>query len=108
MGVDRTDYLMFGVDVGYDAFDWERHEAEMEGRPDRRFDIIYDGMSGKYCVAGKIIATSDRYDGFEGRTEIDPERLDIDKDDLAQRLTDAFEKPIAPASLRLMLFSHFS
>ncbi len=40
MGVDRTDYLMYGTDVGADAFDWEKHEAEIEGRPDARFESV--------------------------------------------------------------------
>ena len=46
MGVSRTDYLMWATDVGAKAFSWDKHEAEGEGRPDRRFDIVYDGMSG--------------------------------------------------------------
>jgi hypothetical protein len=107
MGVDRTDYLMFGVDVGYDAFSWDKHEAEIEGRPDARFDVVYDGMRGKYCVAGKIIAASDRYEGFEGRIEIDPADLAIDRDALARKIADAFDKDVSAGDFRLVLFSHF-
>lgn len=108
MGVDRTDYLMFGVDVGYDAFDWDKHEAEAEGRPDARFDIVFDGMSGKYCVAGRIIAVSDRYEGFEDRTIVEPRAIEVGADDLAQKISEAFEKPVAASDLRVMLFSHYS
>ena len=107
MGVDRTDYLMFGVDVGYDAFDWDKHEKEVEGAPGARFDVICDGMSGEYCVAGKIIAASDQYDGFEGRKVIDPNDISIDRDDLARKVSEAFGKPITPDDLKLILFSHF-
>ena len=77
MGVDRTDYLMFGADLGAKAFDWDKHEAESNGAPGRRFDIVYDSMCGKYCIAGKIIASSDPYEGFE-MAKIDPNELGID------------------------------
>lgn len=107
MGVDRTDYLMFGTDVGCDAFDWDKHEAEVEGRPDARFDIVYDGMCGKYCIAGKIIATSDAYEGFE-RAVIRPEMIDVDRTSLAEKLSDAFGKAVSADDLELVLFSHFS
>ena len=60
MGVNRTDYLMLGVDMGAADFDRDSFEAECDGAPNRRFDIIYDGMSGQYCIAGKIIAKSDQ------------------------------------------------
>lgn len=107
MGVERTDYLMFGVDVGADAYDWEKHGAESDGAPGRRFDIIYDGMSAKYCVAGKVIAESDPYEGFAGRKRIDPASLSIDREELAAKLSDAFEKDVKPEDIGLVLFSHF-
>lgn len=107
MGVDRTDYLMFGADVGADSFDWDKHEAEVNGSPDARFDIVYDGMSGAYCFAGKIIAVSDRYSGFEDRVEIDAASLNVDRDDLAKKISVAFERPVLPTDLRLVLFSHY-
>jgi hypothetical protein len=107
MGVDRTDYLMFATDVGADAFDWDKHVAEMEGRPDRRFDIVDDGMSGKYCLAGKIIAVSDPYEGFE-RCKIDPEKFDFDRAALAKKVSEAFGRQIPDSDFSLILFSHFS
>lgn len=106
MGVDRTDYLMFGVDVGYDAFDWDKHEAEVEGAANRRFDVVFDGMSGKYCIAGKVIAKSEPYDGI-GMVTIDPDHLGIDRAALAKEVAAAFGKDVTTDDLRLMLFSHF-
>ena len=64
MSVDRTDYVIYGVDVGYDNVSWEKFEPELHGSPDARFDLIYDGMNGEYAYAGKIIAVADSYDGF--------------------------------------------
>ncbi|MCP8895307.1 hypothetical protein KYK29_10205 [Shinella daejeonensis] len=107
MGTERTDYLMLATDVGATAFDWDKHAAEGEGRPDRRFDIVYDGMSGEYCMAGKIIAKSDAYEGFTLH-RIDPETINIDKAELASKVSTAFEKSIEPAEFSLVLFSHFS
>lgn len=107
MGVDRTDYLMFGVDVGCDAFDWDKHEVEVEGRPNARFNIVYDGMCGKYCIAGKIIATSDPYEGV-AMARIDPANLGIDREALAAKVSEAFGKSIMPDDFALLLFSHFS
>lgn len=107
MGVDRTDYLMYGTDVGADAFDWEKHEAEIEGRPDARFDIVYDGMSGGYCIAGKVIAKSDAYEGFE-LAKIDANKLAVDRAALAATVSDAFGKDLSADDFSLILFSHFS
>jgi len=106
MGADRDDYLMYGVDVGYDAFDWDKHEAEHEGAPGRRFDIVADGMSGKYCIAGKVIAKSEPYDGIAMAT-IDPDHLGIDRAAMAKVIADAFGRPVTTDDLKLILFSHF-
>lgn len=107
MGVDRTDYLMFATDLGAKAFDWDKHEAEVNGEPGAKFNIIYDGMCGKYCLAGKIIAKSDAYDGFE-MAKIDPGKMDVDPAALASLVSDAFDRKLTPADFSLILFSHFS
>jgi hypothetical protein len=107
MGVDRTDYLMFGADMGAKDFDYDKHEAEVEGAPGCRFNIVYDGMCGKYCIAGKIIATSDPYEGFE-MAKIDPEKLDVDRAALAATVSDAFGRNVSADAFSLILFSHFS
>lgn len=107
MGVDRTDYLMLGTDLGAKAFEWEKHEAEIEGRPDARFDIVYDGMCSKYCIAGKIIAKSDAYEGFE-MAKIEPDKLAVDRVALAATVSAAFERDVSPDDFSLILFSHFS
>lgn len=107
MGVDRTDYLMFGVDLGAYAFDWDKHEAEADGAPDARFDIVHDSMSGKYCIAGKIIASSDPYEGFE-MAKIEPNELGIDRGRLASVVGDAFGLRLSADDFSLLLFTHYS
>jgi hypothetical protein len=107
MGVDRTDYLMFGTDVGYESCDYDKFEAEICGEPNRRFDVVYDGMSGQYAIAGKIIATSDPYEGFE-MAKIDPKKMDFDADHLAETVSEAFDRKLSANDFHLILFSHFS
>lgn len=107
MGVDRNDYLMWGIDVGADAFDWDKHKAEIEGAPNARFDLIRDGMCGKYCIVGKIIAKSDPYEGIE-MVKIDPQKLDVDCSALAAVISEAFGRTISADDFSLILFSHFS
>jgi hypothetical protein len=107
MGVDRTDYLMFGTDIGPDAFERDDFEAEIDGAPSRRFDVVYDGMCGKYAIAGKIIACSDPYEGFE-LAKIKPEELNVDCDSLIEKISEAFGKRLSLDDFSLVLFSHFS
>lgn len=107
MGVDRTDYLMFGTEIGPDAFERDDFEDEIDGAPNRRFDVIYDGMSGKYALAGKIIATSDPYEGFE-MARIDPENMNVDRAALAAKVSEAFGREVKAEDFKLILFSHFS
>lgn len=106
MGVDRVDYLMFGADMGTKDFDWDKHEAECAGAPGAKFDIVYDGMCSQYCIAGKIIARSDPYEGFE-LAKIDPTELDVDRDALAAKISEAFGREMKPDDFALILFSHF-
>lgn len=103
MGVDRTYYLFNGVDVGYDSVDYDLDEDVICGMPSAPFDMVYDGMSGNYAMAGKVIAKSDRYDGLEFQ-EITPDMLP-DASDLKAKVEERFgpqEKP-----MKLYLFSHF-
>jgi hypothetical protein len=72
MSVDRTDYVIYGVNVGYDNVSWDDFEAELSGSPDARFDIIRDGMNGEYAWAGKILARGDQYEGFGNGMDLSP------------------------------------
>lgn len=103
MGVYRDDYVMWAVNVGADKFDWNKHEKEAEGAPDRRFDVIYDGMSGEYCMAGKIVAKAAEHEGFRPK-KLD---LDIDKQEIANKLSEAFDMSITAGDISLILFSHY-
>ncbi len=107
MSVDRTDYLVFGYDVGFENCNYEDFEKEIDGSKDRRFDVVYDGMCGEYAICGKIIATDNGYEGW-GNTELDPAKLTVDKEALAKTLSEAFDQTITASDLKLMLVSNFS
>ena len=114
MGVDRSDYLMVGwkldVDKTLDHDDWDidlMYEEFLDS-------IIYDGMSGKYAVYGKIIANADNnYEGFSF-TEIKPESLILTADEIREFRED-FKKLgvgelldcVEDQTPKAILFSHF-
>jgi hypothetical protein len=105
MGVDRTDYLMLAADMGTDGFDYDKHEAEISGAPGAKFDIVYDGMCGEYCLAGKIIAKSEPYDGFE-RAKINVGAV-LQAQELAEAISESFGRKLVPSDFSLIIFSHF-
>ena len=103
MGVDRTDYLMFGakVDVDFVQKNYDDLVSEIEGRETARFDVVYDGMTGEYAIAGFIIAFSDPDDGF------DMKRIDTvtyDRDAVIAAVTAAFGNV---DGFGVYLFSHY-
>lgn len=109
MGVDRTDYLMFGANVGYDAFSWEKHEAEAEGRPERRFDVVLDGMCGKYCMAGKIIKVSGPTDGGFEACRVDAQIEALEAEKVCREVMSAFPHwAVTRDDFGFYLFSHYS
>jgi hypothetical protein len=105
MGVDRTDYLMFATEISADTFDYDKHLPEIEGAPGAKFNIVYDGMCGKYCLAGKIIAESDPYEGFE-LAKINVGAV-LEANELAEAVSESFGRKVAPSDFSLILFSHF-
>ena len=70
MSEDRTDYVFYGFDAGYDNLDYDEWEGLIESQGNEHFDLIYDGMNGDFAFVGKIIARSDEYEGF-ARQKID-------------------------------------
>ena len=102
MGVERTDYLFWGVKIDPDLISWDDHEKEMDGDADRRFDIVYDGMGGKYAVAGKIVAKCGQHDGIEFQ-EVPHDCMHHDIE-----TANAVKKVFPDAQgWRLFLFSHY-
>jgi hypothetical protein len=108
MGVDRTDYLMFGAKIDPDKVSarYDELEPEMCGEPGKRFDLIYDGMSGKYAYAGKVVVKSDPYDGIEYH-EVKMADMPDDPAALAAAIKDATGEPVVESDFKLILFTHW-
>lgn len=102
MGVERTDYLMWGAKVDPEAVDVDRDEAEMHGDPGAAFDLVYDGMSGEYAIAGKIVAKAGGYDA-ECFQEIALSALGADPA-VVSAVTERFP---GEHNWRLYFFTHF-
>ena len=78
MGVQRTDYIVYGWKLPYDiklasgeeldAVDfWENEEllSMRQGRPGEKYFLITDGMNGNYAVFGRKISSFDEYEGID-------------------------------------------
>lgn len=94
---------MFGIDVGADDFDYEKYENN------KYFDVVFDGMSGEYCIVGKILAqANDDGEGFE-MLEINEKILSAyNKTVLAENISKELGKHYSVDDFKLLLFSHYS
>jgi hypothetical protein len=71
MGVDRSDYLIYGFKMepnyleskGVELFEDSKYLPFIEGWKGEDYSIVYDQMMGKYCVFGFRIAYADS-EGF--------------------------------------------
>jgi hypothetical protein len=108
MGVDRIDYVMWCVDVGYDNIgDYEDHLPEIEGQPGAKFTIVVDGMCGKYAMAGVVIASSDIYEGFN-MIDITRELSNMDQYMEATALIKERFPHVDPLDFGIKIFSDYS
>lgn len=77
MSLERTDWILIGVNIGFeyyddedsdffDAYSMQNHKGDMT--------FLIDGVSGEYFVVGEVVAHGDEYDGF-GITEISSDKF---------------------------------
>lgn len=105
MGVDRTDFIVWGVKLPYD--EWKTLDTDDQTKDKitdglMGFDAIIDGMNGKYIVIGKIIKTSDDYTGFDFFVFENVSFPDI------LPSINIFFPNLDLMDFKLMIFSHFS
>lgn len=68
MSINKTEWLVVGVNIGmehYDDDNYEYFEKYAERNKPGEITYLIDGMSGKYFIVGEVIAYGDEYDGFE-------------------------------------------
>ena len=120
MGVDRTDYIVFGFKMSPEllkskniSIDDDKYLPYIEGHKGEQDTIVYDYMMGKYVVFGKLINQS--WDYEEGKfTTISYQ--DFFDDEETKRVTDKFIELFGQDVLdeleddepQMFVFSHYS
>jgi len=120
MGVDRTDYIVYGFkfkpnDLKQSGIDiWaDKYLPYVEGHKGVTDIIVYDGMSGEYVVFGKLINKAEEHQGT-GFTTIS--YRDFFDDDERERVTAKFRELFGDAIYddleedepQMLVFSHYS
>lgn len=114
MGVDRTDYIVYGYKLPPDLKNekgkidfWDDKFLPMiEGHPGEEFIIVNDGMMGEYTIFGIKIKSADEDTGWDFVT-LDLKTLDPEK--VKKRYREVFELNDEPgAEPYLFIFSHYS
>jgi len=119
MGVDRSDYLVYGWEFPYDRdvidiYDDEELYEKLEKQ--NEYVFITDGMGGKYMVFGKLLSYSDMYDGW-GFIDINETLKDIPsklslysafEEFVGSNTKDVLTKHGISPDPKTFLFSHFS
>jgi hypothetical protein len=116
MGVDRTDYIVYGWKLPYDfkdangdEIDWydDKFLPYLEGHEGIKHTLIPDGMCGKYCVFGEII-DFDNDDGWDFQElPLDIQPTWNDENNLSKKFEEVFGVD-AKELPKLFIFSHYS
>jgi hypothetical protein len=114
MGIDRTDYIVYGWKLPYDLKDskgdkidfWDdKYLPMIEGHENEKYSIIIDGMSGEYVVFGIIIAQADESCGWNfvklNQKQMIPDSLNF-------RYREVIDEHGPAVDPHLFIFSHFS
>lgn len=113
MGVDRTDYIVYGWKLPYEV---KNNEGEIdfwddkflpyiEGHKGEIFSIIKDGMCGEYTVFGVRLARSKDDGGGWGFMYLEPPDFDPEKVKVKYLEVLGIEPTEEP---RMFIFSHFN
>ena len=117
MGVDRTDYIVYGWKLPYklktssgQTIDlWsDKFRPMIEGHMDEKFSIISDGMCGDYNVFGIVLNSGG--DKWEGWDFVDLKINVDDSSELKSKYKEIFEMndDEIVSEPHLFIFSHFS
>lgn len=120
MGVERTDYIIYGFVISPSALKknnidiWDdKFLPYMEGWPDVSEAIIYDGMNGEYVVFGSAIHKSHDYEGIPLKSVSYKDFFDEGKKSgITNKFIELFGKNIFNNELddedpQVIIFSHF-
>lgn len=110
MGVDYDYYMFVGVQVAdensFDDRDWfGEFEDEINGTPDAKLDCIYDGMSGKYVLLGKIIARGNQYNDQDAIQEVEFGSIQV-KSEVCTLLDERLPEWREHGPIKIMFITH--
>jgi len=113
MGVDRSDYMIYGyklpkdyfVSKGIEIFEGNKYLPYIEGWKGENYSIVDDQMCGKYCVFGYSIAyaSSNGFDFIElpGEWPVNSEQVKAKFKDVFGFADESLGEP------KLLLFTHY-
>lgn len=115
MGIDRTDYIVYGWKLPYEMKDSKGNEIDLwddkylpmfEGHKGEKYTIIGDMLSDDYIVFGKVLARADDPNGwnFVHLKFQDSE----EKEELKDKYREVFDVEGDVADPYLFIFTHFS
>lgn len=108
MGVERSDWIVIGADVGYNEAKgrWEEFESLLSQDTPGELTYLIDGMGGEYFVVGIVIeADTDGYNGL-GITKINPEKtFENERKIVRDHIREVFGKEVAP---QIIVLTHWT
>jgi hypothetical protein len=114
MGVDRSDYLIYGYKMppdyleskGIELFEDRKYLPFIEGWKDEDYSIVHDQMCGKYCVFGYSVAYANS-NGFEF-VELPPDGWPVTADQVKEKFKEVFGFDSSElGEPKVLLFSHY-
>ena len=109
MGVDRTDYIIYGYKLPYNIKNLldDKFLPMIEGHEGEEFIIVTDGMCGQYNVFGILIESGgDTYEGWDF-VPLDFKNLDAEKVKSKYREIFELKEDEQIDEPYLFIFSHF-
>lgn len=112
MSVYKTDYVVVGVDVIKQIKEMSDESFEyLETLVEDCYglEMIYDGMSGEYCIIGKVLSKVEEYEEMSKIIGINP----IDLEFIARDVEEEIESNLFPIAIlkdlkiELKIFSHY-
>lgn len=116
MGVDRTDYIVYGWKLPYGYFKnkgidvWrdDKYLPFIEGWKDEKYTLITDGMTGRYTLFGLLIAQAAE-EGFEFFELTDESAQGVSKIEIVKKFKEVFGIEDADIGLpKALVFTHWS
>jgi hypothetical protein len=116
MGVDRTDYIIYGWKLPFeikdnngikiDIYD-DKYLPFIEGHPGVKYTIISDGMCGKYNMFGIMLEKADGDDGWAS-IELSFDDLSKYRDEAISKFKELFYDDENIGEPKVIIFSDFS